>query len=243
MNNPVLLSLGIEWMGVVAVVMLAGASARFARRPLVFKYARREILYALGLFALVIVAALIIYALLPPSSTTPDLLPLPRLAAASLAALVYGLAVRLRGQPVRSIGWNPATLRPSVTLGLALALLAVFLRGRLFTVAGGLSTAQLNGLLVWAGIALAEETVFRGYIQQRLVSAWGKWPGIAAAALLFTLWQLPLKLALGLDAPALALGLLVVFVQGAVAGYAFDRSGHVLTSGMYRAFSEWISLL
>ncbi len=92
-------------------------------------------------------------------------------------------------------------------------------------------------------IGLAEETIFRGYIQLRLVAVWGAWLGVVATAFLFVLWLLPYQLALGQTSIVLLTGLGLAFVQGLVQGYLMHKSGHATAPGIYRAFSEWLSLL
>lgn len=227
-----------EWLGVMAVSMLAGTSERFKRRPLAFVYQRRETLFALGLFALILVIAFVFYLILFPAGST-----LHRLILAAVSLAPFLLAVRLRGQPARTAGWGMQRLRPAVLLGLALGVLAMFLRGKVFTLMGGTGDPRALDLLFLLGICLAEETIFRGYIQLRLVAVWGAWLGILVTAILFTLWQLPLKLVLGQTSTALLTSLGLAFGQGLVLGYLMHKSGHAAAPGIYRAFSEWLSLL
>lgn len=232
-----------EWLGVLAVAMLAGISPRFTRRPLVFRYPARERTFALAVAIFAIIAAFIFWALVKPSSDSNSIPPLPRLILAALCALPVIGALRLRGQPVRSAGWGSQTLRPAVYLGLAAGVLAVFLRGRMFNILNGVNSDETLGLLIWLGVCLAEETVFRGYILLRLTGAWGAWRGSAASALIFTLFSLPLRLAAAPETNALLLSLLITFVQGLLLAYLMNKSGHVLAPALYRAMSEWISMV
>lgn len=232
-----------EWLGTVAVTMLAGISPRFTRRPLVFRYPARERTFALALSAFVIVTAFIFWALVQPVPDSSNTLPIPRLILAAICVVPVAAVLRLRGQPFRSAGWNNQTLRPAVYLGLAVGVLAIFLRGRMFNVLNGVNGGEAAGLLLWLGICLAEETVFRGYILLRLNGAWGVWVGSIASALIFTLFSLPLKLALAPETSALLLGLLITFVQGLLLAYMANKSGHVLAPALYRAMSEWISMI
>lgn len=237
--NPLLAQLS-EWLGVIAVAILAGTSPRFQRRPLLFKFNRREVLISLGLFALILMLAFIVYPVL--QKALPGSLPTARLVIALLALLPFVVAMLVRGQPIRAIGWGTQTLRPSALVGLALAVLTLFLRGKAFTLPKVGPNAWL-ALLLWLGICLAEETIFRGYIQLRLNSAWGTWKGILATTALYTLWRIPVSLALAQDTGTQITSLVLIFAQGLVLGYLMQKTGHVLAPGIYRAFSQWVALL
>ena len=56
--NEFLLKLS-EWLGVVAVSMIAGVSPRFRARPLMFKYPQREAFFSLLLLGGILLTALL----------------------------------------------------------------------------------------------------------------------------------------------------------------------------------------
>ena len=62
-----------EWIGGIAVAMIAGTSAKFTRVKLMFKYPRREGVVALGIFLLTLFLAFVL-ASVPPLSISglPD---------------------------------------------------------------------------------------------------------------------------------------------------------------------------
>lgn len=242
--NPILSQVS-EWMGVFAVAMLAGTSARFVRRPLVFRYGTRELTFSFSLFALILAVAILVYQFIRPPFFLQQEPTYPIghlvLAAASLAPFVLALA--LRGQPVRAIGWGAQTLRPALIMGVSLGLLALFLRGKVFTIINGLDAAQANALVYWLLIGLVEETIFRGYLQLRLVSTWGQWPGILVTALLYAVWHMPRILSQPQTTESAVLQIGLTFVQGIVLGYLMQRTGHVLAPGLYHGISEWLGIL
>jgi membrane protease YdiL (CAAX protease family) len=47
------------------------------------------------------------------------------------------------------------------------------------------------GLLVNIGVAIGEETIFRGYLLAGLKTAWGNWIGLALMMVIFGLFHLP----------------------------------------------------
>lgn len=242
--NPILSQLS-EWMGVFAVAMLAGLSARFARRPIQFVYGTRELTYSFSLYALILAVAIFLYQFIRPPLfiQTDATAPLGRLVLAAACLIPFALAQVLRGQPARAIGWGGKTLRPALIMGAALGLLAIFLRGKVYVILNGLDSQQGAALMYWLLIALAEETIFRGYLHLRLVSTWGRWPGILITAALYSLWHLPRLLSQNpsMESAALAAGL--TLVQGVILGYLMDRTGNVLAPSIYRGISEWLTVL
>lgn len=245
MNLNPILSQASEWMGVFAVAMLAGTSARFARRPLVFRYGTREMTFSFSLFALILAVAILVYQFIrPPLFVEQDPnSPIGRLLLAVACLVPFVLALVLRGQPVRAIGWGGQTLRPALLMGVSLGLLSLFLRGKVFTILNGLDPAQANALAYWLLIGLAEETIFRGYLQLRFVSVWGSWPGILVTALLFSLWHVPRILSQPQAGETAVIQIAMTFVHGVVLGYLMHRTGHVLAPGIYSGISAWLSIL
>ncbi len=233
-----------EWLGVIAVLMLATLSPRFKRPPLVFKYARRDGLWALGLFALILAVAIAFAWAAPqffPGVFSENLLPLAnRMLLALVCVAPFMIALLWRRQPWRSIGWNRAMLMPSLQLGFALAFLTIFLRGKfnaLFTVMG---TDAINALWMWLLAALAEETIFRGYLQLRFTTWWGQRAAWLGTAALFLLWQLPRWVA---SPQTLVLNLVIGAAQALLCGWIMRQSGNVVASALYRAVSEWLMFL
>jgi membrane protease YdiL (CAAX protease family) len=237
METRAIILLLSEWLGVVALALLFGISPRFRRKPLVFLYPLREGLVSIILFLVLLAAGFLVHAS-SRSSQAPDLA--PRLWAALLALLVYGLALGLRRQPLRSAGWNHRLLGGGLRAGLALILFTLVIRGSVFRLLGGVGLELGWALLLWLGIALAEESVFRGYIQPRLKGCLGMWPGLLAAAVMFSLWQLPRLVG---DPATLPLNMALALGQGLVLGFLMEKTGHVIVPGLYRTVSEWLFLV
>jgi membrane protease YdiL (CAAX protease family) len=236
-----------EWMGVIAVAWLLALSKRL-RKPVVgFQYARRDGLIALGLYATILLFSILYVAAQPPVFPQPLRIgPAPVtdfgywLVLAGACLLPFLAAMIIRKQPARSIGWDPDLLRPGLMVGVAMAFLTIFLRNRMMDVLGGINKEGVVALGLALGIALAEETIFRGYIQMRLAWWLGQWPGMILSALLFTLWHVPAWVrALPLETILLLAGL--TFVQGLVLGWIMLRARHIAAPALYRAISLWVS--
>jgi len=87
------------------------------------------------------------------------------------------------------------------------------------------------------GIALAEETIFRGFIQMRLNAWMGERYGWLATAGLFIVWSVPFALT---SPETMAVRLAFVAAQSLLLGYLAQRTGHILPVFVYRAISEWL---
>ena len=231
--DPFIIGTLSEWLGVFAVLMIAGVSTRFLRRPLVFVYPKRELWVSLGIFALGVVIALVMSGL----TVTPLQM---RLAAAGFTVLPVGIALLVRIQPIRSAGWGRATLKPSLFLGFALAILVIFLRGKINLLLGGASAEAGSVLLLLFFVIAAEETIFRGFIQLRLNGSLGERNAWLAAAALHLLWRLPILL---VEPAAFPLSLLLEAGQSLLAGYAMQKTGSIIPSTLYRLVSTWLMVI
>lgn len=235
-----------EWLGVVAVTMLAGISPRLKRPPIGFKYPRREGYVALTLYAFVLALSYLIYSgkiglqMTSISGGGPLTALWMRLIVAALSLLPCLAALWVRRQPPRSAGWRRDTAGAAGRVALALMVLTAFLRGKFPALLNGIPQTESSALLLWLGIVLCEETLMRGYIQMRLNSWLGNRGGLGAGALLWALWQIP---RLSGEPSALLLTLAMALVQGLVLGWLMLKSQHVIAPALYRAVSEWLTIV
>ena len=120
-----------------------------------------------------------------------------------LVLLVTWACLRLRGQPLSSVGYR-IDRRWLQQLGLGMALgMGSLLLAALMIMATGAVTFEADpgrslgilayGLYLFAFVALLEETLFRGFLFQRLVDGAGVWFAQIALAVLFALghWDNP----------------------------------------------------
>lgn len=235
-----------EWLGVIGIAWLFSLSPRFQKPQVGFKYARRDGTFALILYALILAFAFIYYSIdLPKYADTLTLAPAPihnlgqALLIGGICLLPFVVTMIIRKQPIRAIGWNPELLRPGLQAGLAAAVLTIFLRNRVMDVLAGLAGPILPSLLMAFAISLAEETIFRGFIQMRLSWWLGNNVGLLITSGLFALWHavpwmrtLPVETTLILSA--------LTFVQGLVLGWVMQKTGHVAAPALYRSISVWM---
>lgn len=229
--------------------MIAGVSPLLKKvRQIEYRFPQREATFALSLFALIYLVAFQYF-------TNPALTFAKKAAAlfaggelaehaflAVVSLLPFILALVLRGQPFKSFGWSKENLKPGATLGLLLVLATLFLRGKFTALLAGVSSEQLNLLLVSLALAAAEETIFRGYIQSRLIAFLGSTWGWLATAGLFILWQLPGRLWVSPIADFWQI-LVIAAVQGLLLGWIMRKSGHVIAPILFRAAAGWLLLI
>ncbi|MDO9121258.1 MAG: CPBP family intramembrane metalloprotease [Anaerolineaceae bacterium] len=239
----------IEWMGAFAVVMIAGTSPLLKLiRRIDFRFPRREATFALSVFALSYFLAFqyfgnpIFQFLLDFSKILPGGELAQRTLLAVICLVLFLLATFLRGQPLKSIGWSKANLRPGLTLGLLLVIITIVLRGKFSTLLQGVSPEQGGLLLACLLLAVAEETIFRGYIQLRLNSFIGVTWGWLATAFLFLLWQFPGRLWV-LPFSEVWPSLVISLAQALLLGWIMRKSGHVSTTILFRAVAAWLILI
>ena len=238
-----------EFLGVIAVLWMVSISGRFKYRQIGFVYARRDGVIALSLWLLALILEIGIFSGvipipgMPGAETFNSVAPILSIqpAAAVLALLVVLASMLYRRQPPKSAGWNRLTLRTGLLAGLSLALLSIFLRAKFTAIFSGVSPVQFSALLLVAVTSLAEETVFRGYLQQRLVWWLGKRWGFLLTAGLYLLWRLPLMLAMPPD--TLVANLILTALQSLLLGWIMQSFGNVTAPIVYRVISLWCSFL
>jgi membrane protease YdiL (CAAX protease family) len=80
------------------------------------------------------------------------------------------------------------------------------------------------GLLVNVGVAIGEETIFRGYLLTGLNTAWGKWPALLVMTIVFGLFHLPAYAENGMQSATLTLAILLASLFGLLFGLAYLRT-------------------
>ena len=81
------------------------------------------------------------------------------------------------------------------------------------------------GLLVNVGVAIGEETIFRGYLLTGLKLTWGKWAGLGLMMVIFGLFHLPAYSEGGMHAGTLTLAIILASLFGLLFGLVYLRTG------------------
>jgi hypothetical protein len=248
MDNNTLLLVASEWIGVIALGMLVGLSPAVQKiKPLQFLFPRREASVTFSLNAALFIFAIVVYkyfftavneiAVFNPQAG------LQRIILDVMGLAVFAAALVYRKQPFRSALWGKEGLRPSMTLGLLLVVLSLFLRSKITAITNGIAPGEGLALVELFVIALCEVTIFFGYSQPRISSRLGEIAGWLISAGLFALWQIiPLALhggtwQTGIYSIGLAIG------QGLILGFITSKSKHALAPAIYLALSQWLFLI
>ena len=80
------------------------------------------------------------------------------------------------------------------------------------------------GLLVNIGVAIGEETIFRGYLLTGLKTVWGKWTGLALMMVIFGLFHLPAYFEGGMRSGTLTLAIFLASLFGFLFGLIYLRT-------------------
>jgi len=246
-TDTILLSIA-EWIGVVAVGMLAGLSPQLRKvRPLQFLFPRREASVTLSVNAVMFVFSILLYGRFFTTTVVPGMLQpealLQRIILDVLALAAFAAALYTRKQPLRSALWGKDALRPNIQIGLLLALLIIFLRGKVFAITNGVETSEGVALLQLLIIATCEVTIFFGYSQPRLTARFGENIGWLISALLYTLWQIiPLALH-GVYGQTALFQISLAIGQGLILGWIIKKSRHILAPVLYLTLSQWLFLI
>jgi membrane protease YdiL (CAAX protease family) len=242
--NDVILNVS-EWLGVIAVALLLTMNKRLIARPVAFKYQRREVILS-AILAVVLIAASVYTNLvlkLPTLPTGAEVLPAQFLWAL-LILLPVALLLLIRRQPLLSIGLSRPSMRTGLLVGIALALITIFLNGKLYSLLDGITGAEFDALLISLVLGLAGEIVFRGFLQLRFTGWLGRTGGWLLTALLYWLFCLPFVwLMSGGEIVRFWSVAAVQMVQSLILGRVMLRSGNVLASGLYQAAHFWVASL
>lgn len=248
METDSILLIAAEWIGVAAVGMLAGLSPQLQKvRPLQFLFPRREASVTFSTNAILFIFSIFLYwryftAASVPGLINPEVL-WQRIVLDVLTLAAFGAALFTRKQPLRSALWGKDALRPNIQFGLLLAVLVIFLRGKIFAIINGVDADEGLAFLQLLIISTCEITAFFGYSQPRLSSRFGENIGWMISAVLFALWQIiPLALhgATG-QAALFQVGLAVG--HGLILGWITRKSRHVLAPILYLTLSQWLFLI
>ena len=161
-------------------------------------------------------------------------------------ALLF-LATRRTGQKAGSLGIDGSNKRQVLAFGLSLGVVYFMVVGLFSSAFGsgfpGFSTSLIWGFLDNVIISLSEETVWRGYIQTRLVAFGGVTKGLLMASLLFGLLHFPQRFFMysGAVIDSLASALLVC-AAGLLFGYVMLRSQNILSSSILHLIGNWSAL-
>jgi len=157
-------------------------------------------------------------------------------------------------QPLSSLGWTKKNLFPSLYWGIGLGMVFV-LEGLVTNIIkySGLNLASFQaspeiffGALFLSFVtAISEETVFRGYIFNRLLKIWKKeWLANIISSALFSFIHLPIAVfSLSYTPTAMLVYLFLVLIYGIGAAFVFARTKNIVSCIFLHVFWSWPVIL
>lgn len=103
-----------------------------------------------------------------------------------------------------------------------------------------ISIESLNTFITFSIVGFVEEIVFRGYLQNRLISWLGTTKGYLITAVIFGLSHLPNRLILGgMNLNSALLNCVPLMVTSLLFGYIMIKTKNVVTGSLFHAFVDW----
>ena len=248
MNTDTLILTAAEWIGIIALGMLAGLSPKLRNvRPLQFLFPHREASVTFSINIAAFVFSLLIYKYffteVTAFTTLNQEVLSQRLILDVIVLTVFGITLVIRKQPLRSALWGKEALRGNLEYALLIAALVIFLRGKIYTIIDGIEMAEGLALLQLLAIGLCEVSFFFGYSMPRLISRFGTRTGWVMAAFLFSLWQIIPMAVHGVVWQTAIFPILYFIGSGIVLGWTTIKSRHVLAPAVFIALSQWLFLI
>jgi membrane protease YdiL (CAAX protease family) len=167
---------------------------------------------------------------------------------------LFWMVRKIEQQPFSSLGFTTKRLFPSLYWGIGLGLVFA-LEGLLTNIVKykGLHLVSLHyssgyflGLFLLSLVtAFSEETVFRGYIFNRLWQIWKReWLANIVSSFMFALIHLPIGIfVLGYSLPVMLAYLFFVFLFAFGSAFVFGRTQNLLASILLHVFWSWPIIL
>jgi len=247
----------------VPIVYLLSRVLRVRPKPIAFPDPKREATHALWMIvpfvAVMAVWRTFVYLIYTPAfqlsnqhylngGQTVDMYDLMAyLTVYSVVILLLVLLMKRTGQKLGSIGITRANFGRMLSLGFSLGVILLFITGSTNSFQFTSSPSSLlYGLVLLSMAAFAEEVIWRGYIQTRLIARIGKLKGLLVTALLFAfLWHFPV--AYYTQATGNVLGVFAYaserFFPGLLFGYIMIRCQNIIPSSIFHLFLDWSSIL
>ncbi|MFQ6059018.1 MAG: lysostaphin resistance A-like protein [Anaerolineae bacterium] len=158
--------------------------------------------------------------------------------------LPTGLWLGRRQTGWAACGWGRARIGRAVGLGVLLGAAALLLRARPFAPERLAVSDTWWALDTYAVVALAEETLYRGFLQGRLATWLGRWWGYLTTALLFTAVHLPARLLGGEPlAQALSYATAQLLPMALLFGGAMLAANHTAAPTLLHLAWNWASVI
>lgn len=166
--------------------------------------------------------------------------------------VIFGIALPLGWGKLtgkwEEMGFSKERLGSSLLWGLGAGTIATFIGLAVAKERMSLTHPELElliGVPLWILVASPfQEFFFRGWLQPRFQTEFGKWTGLILATLIFTLWHYVWPLASHTSIPLTNLtGLIATLGAGLIYGYSFQKTGNIVAPWLGHAISGIMFML
>jgi len=173
---------------------------------------------------------------------------LAQLISATIFIIPFVILMLKRKEPLKSAGLSKQNLKASILIAIGLLIIPVALWVWKFENVNNLGTTALTVSLFFfflqnAVIGFYEEFVFRGYLQTRLASWLGKYPGWIIASILMAMMHISIRIAWEGFTPLGALiNCLLIIPISLFLGYFMLRTGNIVGPAIIHTFANWLEI-
>nr|MBN2278180.1 CPBP family intramembrane metalloprotease [candidate division Zixibacteria bacterium] len=160
-----------------------------------------------------------------------------------LILIPVGIALKTLHESYSTAGVNSNNLWGSLVIGLIIGLVAIFVTLVRNSGHPGLGSLHFRAFIYFSIVGLAEEFVYRGYLQTRMM-AWLKTiPGWILTSIIMAMAHFAQRIGVGgMDPGSALLDCLALIPISLFFGYTYLRTGNIWGVGLMHAFSDWINL-
>ena len=237
----------------VPLVYIVAKLLKLHPKPIEIAEKKKQARLSLTIFVVVFVIAFAILAVYAYVWVRPNLQEDPiyvfRDIIWTIAILIpLAAAAKLTGQNLDSLGISKKNITKNLAFGFLVSVIFIAILILLAPSLGGgfagFSLPAVYSLISLVLIGIAEEIIFRGFIQTRLTAYRGAITGVAVSALLFAFFNFPLGyFCYSGDVLAAFFYGLWRFSTGFVFSYMFHRSKNIIPSSIFHALFIWGALL
>lgn len=245
-----------EYVVVILLVFLLSRMLRFELRGCSFDNPKKSALVALaGIFASMAIIAsvgmlLMIASQQSPGSpqTAPRIYDVRSVVNQGIFCFLMILPVliikKMRKESWESMGVSRRNLSKAVVLGLILAaagMLTLFLlSGSASGVLSSLSISHIWALLLFSTVGFAEEFMFRGYLQTRMIAWLGLWQGWVLSSLIHAFGHFFQRIGvMGMSPTDAVISCVTLIPLSLSMGFVMMRSENFVAPAIYHTFADW----
>ncbi|HEY8889509.1 MAG TPA: CPBP family intramembrane glutamic endopeptidase [Clostridium sp.] len=155
---------------------------------------------------------------------------------------------KVRKETWATTGVSKHNYKESILIGailgiITLVIVILYSSTSLSVIRGNLNLSAFWALFNFAVAGFAEEFMYRGYLQIRLMEWIGKWKGLILTSMVMALIHIPQRMAYGLSPNEAIISAVLLIPMSLIMGYTMIKTENILAPGIYHTFYNWINVL